>query len=223
MQVDHETGRDAFLSAASSFVACVAALDDHALLAASRCHGWALVDVVVHVHLGLQEMTADLLSAAKDGRRPDHDAATYWRTQPPGTAPDAVASTLYVRRLGSAFVRPSGVLAPLRATVDALARGLPQVPDGQLGFQGHVLTTGDFLTTWAVELAVHQLDLGLEVDVLPPDPAGLALARRTLEELLGATLPGDDVRAVLLGTGRVQPDADERTALGEAAGGLPVF
>lgn len=223
MQVDHQTGRDAFLRTASSFVACVAALDDHALLAASRCHGWALVDVVVHVHLGLQEMASDLLDAADDGRRPDHDAATYWRTQPPTTAANAVASTLYVRRLGSAFVRPRGVLAPLRATVDGLAQGLARVPDGQVGFQGHILTTGDFLTTWAVELAVHQLDLGLEVDVLPPDQAGLALARRTLEELLGATLPGDDTRAVLLGTGRVEPDTEERAALGEAVAGLPVF
>ena len=41
--------RDAFVAQAQRFLGVAEALDDDALLAASRCHGWAVLDVVVHV------------------------------------------------------------------------------------------------------------------------------------------------------------------------------
>jgi len=51
---------------------------------------------------------------------------------------------------------------------------------GPVAFQGHVLTSGDFLTTWAVELAVHHLDLGRDLDITPPTPESLAVAHALL-------------------------------------------
>ncbi len=69
---------------------------------------------------------------------------------------------------------------------DALVLGVAWLPDGALAFQGGVLTTGDLLATWAVELAVHQLDLAREIDVAPPSPDALAMARRTVEALRDA-------------------------------------
>ena len=59
-----------------------------------------------------------------------------------------------------------------------------RLTDGVLAFQGGVLTTGDLLATWAVELGVHQLDLARDVEVAPPTPASLDLARRTVEALV---------------------------------------
>ena len=83
------------------------------------------------------------------------------------------------------------------------------------------MSTGDFLATWAVELAVHHLDLGRELDLAPPPGTALRLARATVEALAGQPLreAWSDTDAVLVGTGRRPPPAD-------AAGGglhLPVL
>ena len=210
------------MATTNGFLDAVGALDDASLLNASRCHGWCLVDVVVHVQLGLAEVGLGLLGIRADARASDADAASYWRTQPPGTG-DAIAATLHVRRLGAAFRLPSLAVRQLRDTADPVSAAVAALPPGTVDFQGHVLSTGDFLASWAVELAVHQLDLGRETAVPPPHPSGLTLARQTAETLLGAPLPGDDETAVLLGTGRRRPDLDEASVLGPAADRLPVL
>lgn len=223
LAVDHEEGRATFLDALASFRAALEPLDDHALLGASRCWGWSVVDVVTHVRLGLEEVGACLLTAGTCDAEPDRDAATYWRTMPPGSG-DEVAGLLAIRRIAASTRAPTSALVPLRLVTGALRTAVERLDDGVLAFQGGVLTTGDFLATWAVELAVHQLDLARDVPVAPPPASALALSRRTLEALLGATLPvGDDADAVLLGTGRRAPTADERRRLGAAAGRVPVL
>lgn len=50
-------------------------LDGDALLAPSRCSGWVVGDVIVHLQLGLQEMFLGL--ASPTGCDPDLDAASY--------------------------------------------------------------------------------------------------------------------------------------------------
>ena len=79
-----------------------------------------------------------------------------------------------------------------------------------LDFQGHVITSGDFFATWAVELAVHHLDLTSELIMEPPTADSLRLARETVQELAGGELPTTltDVEAVLIGTGRLAPPVD---------------
>ena len=115
-------------------------------------------------------------------------------------------------------------MAQLQAVAAALRTGVGRLDDDLLGFQGWTLTTGDFLATWAVELAVHQLDLGRDLDVPLPDARSLTLTRRTVEALLGARLPvEDDLDAVLVGTGRRTPTAVEQDRLGPLAERLPVF
>ena len=42
----------------------VGAAGDSDLLAASRCHGWTVLDVVVHVRVGLQEMLGGVVAGA---------------------------------------------------------------------------------------------------------------------------------------------------------------
>lgn len=58
LRIEHDPARAAFLGELQSFVGVVEGLTDRDLLSASRCHGWALLDVVVHVRTGLQEMLA---------------------------------------------------------------------------------------------------------------------------------------------------------------------
>ena len=85
-----------------------------------------------------------------------------------------------------------------------LATVLRAVSAGRHAFQGHVLTSGDLLASWAVENAVHHLDLLVEA---PPPPTALGVVRRTAEALLDERLPAawDDTTAALVATGRVAP------------------
>lgn len=91
----------------------------------------------------------------------DVDAASYWRTQPvTGDLGDSqFAHIRYVRALFSAIRRPSAVLDQWQATTSALARQVGSTPPGGFDFQQYRMSSGDFLATWAVELAVHHLDL----------------------------------------------------------------
>ena len=70
--------------------------------------------------------------------------------------------------------------------------------------------SGDFMASWVVELAVHQLDLGDDAS----GPGGLAWTRLTLEAIADADLPTglDDRSAVLIGLGRVQCPPSVRLA-----------
>ena len=224
LAVPHAEGAAAFRAALDGFVGAVEPLDDHALLAASRCWGWAVVDVVTHVRSGLDEVAAALLGVGAAPGPPDRDAASYWSQAPPGNDDDPVPGIVATRRLGSASRRPTSAVAQLRTVAGALRTGVGRLDDGVLGFQGWTMTTGDLLATWAVELAVHQLDLGRDLDVPPPPAVALALARRTLEALLEAPLPvADDLDAVLLGTGRRPLAPDERAALGPLVERLPLL
>ena len=142
---------------------------------------------MTHVRLGLEEVAACLLTAGTCDAPPDRDAATYWLTPPPGSS-DEVAGLVAIRRIASATRAPSAALVPLRLVSSALRSAAERLPDGVLAFQGGVLTTGDFLATWAVELAVHQLDLAREIDVARPAPRPLVLAGRTVDALAGTGL-----------------------------------
>lgn len=163
-------------------------LDDHAFLGVTWCWGWSVVDLVTHVRLGLEEVAFCLLTARTSDAAPDRDAATYWLTVPPGGGSDEVTGALAIRRIASASRAPRGALAPLHGVAGGLRASVPRLVDGALAFQGCVLTTGDLMATWAVELAVHQLDLAREVDVPAPPDRALALARRTVDALADAGL-----------------------------------
>ena len=94
-------------------------------------------------------------------------------------------------------------------------RAATRLPATSLDFQGHVIGTGDFYATWAVELAVHHLDLGLELITETPAAAALDLARQTVEELAGGAFPTDlaQLDVILIGTGRLPaPPLDQRFA-----------
>lgn len=211
------TARTACAGSVRTFVQAVDAFDEHALLGASRCHGWTRLDVVVHVLEGWQEMLGGFVSPV-DGP-PTVDAASYWPAfaQEAG-GDDPVPALMAQRRRTAAYGRPALAVDRLRDVAAALLRGVDALAEGHHLWQGHVFTAGDFLAIWAVEHVVHQLDLLSDVPV-PPD--ALALTRATVEALAGSPLPSawTDEVAALAGTGRV-PVPDGAGAL---ASRLPVL
>lgn len=180
-------------------VTAASPLTDMQLLAPSLCHGWSRLDLVVHVRLGLEEMAIGAACAADE---PSHDAASYWVDHPEDRDVDPVPHILWLRRVASAHGRPSAAVGHLEDVARSATAVVRSMPEGTVEFQGKRMASGDFLATWVVELAVHQLDLGIDGAV----PSGLAWTRRTLEAIAGADLPPglDDRSAVLAGLGRVQ-------------------
>jgi hypothetical protein len=197
--LDHADAVELFDTQMRELLEAAQRLDDLALLGASLCHGWSRVDVLVHVRLGLEEVLGGCV--AQTDRPVDHDAASYWASFAGDTGTDPVPPMLWLRRTAAAYGRPSSATRHL-ADVMARVRGaLYRMPDHPVLFQDKVMTSGDFLATWVVELAIHQLDLDL-ADA--STPVGLALARQTVEALADEDLPPelDDRAAVLAALGR---------------------
>jgi hypothetical protein len=199
LHLTHEEGRGALLDELAAWQQLLAAVDD--IDAPSRCAGWTCAQLLVHVHLGLQEVALALLDV--DGPGPvTVDAAGYW-TRYPATE-DTAGQERLLAGFAGAYPDAGALTGHLGATVAALARGIGRVREGRVGFQGFTFGTGDFLGSWAVELAVHHLDLDLIA--APPAASALALARRTVDDLAGDVVPADwdDATVVLAGTGRVE-------------------
>lgn len=196
--------RPAFLAALDVFEEAAGSLDDLTLLGASRVHGWSRLDCLVHVRLGLQEMLAGL--AARMDDTPDVDAASYWTAFEDGADVDPVPGILVTRRVAAAYTRPGHAVRHLHEVAQGLRHAVPALADGSIAFQGHVLTAGDMLATWAVELAVHHHDLALPSDAPAPAPAAVHIGRLTAEALGGTSGARagaeDDLAVMLAGFGR---------------------
>lgn len=201
-------------------------LDPSDLLAATRCRGWLVLDLLTHLRLGLEEMLRGC--TAPIAQEPTCDAATYWQAQAPGNearTTQGVADTLYLRRVASAYREPFSAVHHLLDAVDAVRVASRGLAPGSLRFQGYVLTAGDFLATWAVELVIHHVDLGLELSLPEIDPGAMRLTRATLDALGGSPLPAtwDDETAVLVATGRRAPTTVEAADLHEIGVRVPVL
>jgi hypothetical protein len=206
LSVGLDSARTACLESVAGFIDAVKSLSEYELLGASRCHGWCRLDVVVHVIAGWQEMLGGMVSPVDAA--PSVDAATYW----PAFAgeygtDDPVPVLMSQRRRTAAYARPSSATAQLRDVAAMVRRGVASHRDRSYLWQGHVFTAGDFLAVWAVENVVHQLDL---VSGVPAPADALALARATIEALVGRPLPDgwSDEDAVLIGTGRAAVPAE---------------
>lgn len=186
LTVDLETGRTAFAESVEAFVRAVDGFSEWDLLDVSRCHGWTRLDVVVHVVAGWEEMLGGFVSPV-DGP-PTVDAASYWPAFDEEYAGgDPLVPLLAQRRRTAAYLRPDSVREQMRDVAAALLRGTASCAEGHYLWQGHVFTAGDFLTIWAVEDVIHQLDLVSEV---PAPTSALDLARATIAELGGGSLAG---------------------------------
>lgn len=197
--------RDAFVESVHAVVAALDGVCEWDLFAAARCHGWTRLDVGTHLLAGWPEMLGGMACPVDAG--PTVDAASFWTAFAADNAEqDRIAVLLAQRRRSDVHTRPDAMRAQLRDVAAAVVHGAEAMDDRPVRWARQVFAPGDFLTTWAVEDVVHQLDLDLGDDV----PAGaLDLARRTVEALAGplpATWP--DAHAVLVGTGRLPVPAD---------------
>lgn len=212
-----EPARAACLESIDAFLRAVDGFDEHALMGESRCHGWTRLDVVVHTIGGWQEMLGGLVAVVET--QPTVDAASYWPAFADEYAGDPVATLMAQRRRTAAYARPRNACDHLREVASLLRIGVQRFGDQRCTWQGHVFAPGDYLAIWAVENAVHHLDLRSD----DPAPAeAMAITRATVEALLGGPLPGDwsDEEAALVGAGRVP--VPEGSAAGLAAR-LPVL
>jgi uncharacterized protein (TIGR03083 family) len=187
------------------------------------CAGWAVLDLTLHL---VDDARRGLVALATPADGPaTSDAVAYWRSWQPTAAQDQdVAWRTRVRAsVAGGPAELSAVYAETAAAV-LVAAGRAR-PNDLVGTQGHVLRTGDLLSTLAVEAAVHHLDLVACLDRPGPSPDALAEVRRVLEGLLGSPLPAgwDDATAARRGTGREPLDDGDRAALGPSADRFPLF
>jgi hypothetical protein len=186
----------------------------------TRCTGWFVRDLLVHL-LGDAQRTLVAMATPAAGPT-DRDYVSYW-TDARLTedrelrALRTVAGTWELGDLARTFVETT------RAVVTLAARTPPDALVATA--EGHVLRSVDLVVTAAVKAAVHHLDLVVDLRRPGPRPEPLALVRSTLDALLGHPAPEDwpDDRWALVGTGRVPPGRGERRALGQAAARLPLL
>jgi len=182
----------------------------------------AVRDVVFHLLGDAQRALVSLLTPS-DGPA-DRTAVTYWIDSPGQHDPDS-RGLRATRTMASAWSLPYLVETYVRTSTAALALAGRTPPDTLVATQGHVLTARDLVATFAVEAAVHHLDLVVELDRPGPRAEPLALVRQTLDGLLGRPVPvaWDDRTWALAGTGRRPLDAAERHAFGADADRLPLL
>ncbi len=223
--VTREQALEAMIAGYQQLTDTVTGLSDLDLIRPTRCTGWAVIDVLYHVLLDGQRALIAL--ATPDDRLADTDYVTYWRGFSGRPIPLHGEHARAVRVAASAF-RPRTVIEMWQETSGAAVRAARSTAaDSRLATQNHVLTLPDLLATFAVEAAVHALDLSVDLPEPPePDPIPLALVRRTLDGLLGAGIlrpDWSDREYALKGTGRVPLEPAERRVLAPMNRQFPLF
>lgn len=226
MRIDYRDAVDALDRAYGGVSALTERLSRHDLLAATRCHGWVVADVLFHLLCDAQRALVTL--ATPVAGPPDRDAVTYW----PGFAAEAddpTPAAWWVRRSASAFRDGSGAATLWLETAPAAVRLAARAdPDGCVATQGHVLAVPDFLATLVTEAVIHHLDLTVQLTGMPaPDPVAVALTERTLDGLLGPATrrpaAWTSEEYLLKATGRVALSEADRQSLGPAADRFPLL
>ncbi|MET8338660.1 maleylpyruvate isomerase N-terminal domain-containing protein [Streptosporangium canum] len=222
--IPHQVALTAFTEAFTALDELATSLDDILLMRSSRCQGWAVCDVLYHLHLGAQDVLVAL--ALPTEAEPDSDFVSVWRGNDAGTD-TALANVHFVRLVASAYRKPTALVAHLSATVRAVVRRAGEVPkDTRIEQGGQVLSVGDFLAQWAVEAAIHHLDITVDLgDVVAPAASALAVVQRTFDGLAGSAvdLGWDDVTYALKGSGRLPLAESERKELGPLANRFPLI
>jgi hypothetical protein len=197
-------------------------LDEEDSWLSTRCLGWTVRDLLVHLLTDVQRALVALASPAAGPA--DRDAVTWWTAGEPDDDP-GFRELRSLRTIAGAWELEDLVRTFMETTRAVVALAARTPPEALVATGGHVLQAVDLVTTLAVKAAVHHLDLVVELRRPGPRPEPLALVRRTLDALLGHPAPTDwpDERWALLGTGRVPPGGGERRALGAAAARLPLL
>jgi uncharacterized protein (TIGR03083 family) len=199
-------------------------LDEIALARPSGCRGWSRADLLLHLLRDAQRALVAFATPA-DGAA-DVDFVSYWAPFRPG-AEGYAEHARSVRRIASSYRSGLVITAQWAETAAAAARVAATLPaDVKVATQGHVLSAGDFLATLAVEATIHHLDLVAGDESLAgPSREGLAVARETLDGILGEPVPVGwaDVDYALKATGRAELTAEDRARLGALTARFPLL
>ena len=192
----------------------------------TRCTGWCVRDLLFHLYADARRGLAVLSTPVDGSPVVDRDWVTYWEDWRPG--PDRYHDGLRMVRISASTFPSLAALRDLHAgtALATVARGRAVEPRTVVTTQGHALTAEDLMLTLAVEAAVHHLDLVVGLGRPGPAREPVRVARNVVDGLLGAdSLPADwdDVTAVLVGTGRLTPTADQAVTLGTVVQRLPAF
>ena len=228
--LDRTAADDALAGAYGKITQCAGGLTEADAMLPSRCAAWTVLDVLYHQLLDARRALVTFASPSLEP--PGTDYVTYWRPYAPASGhPAALGGSGAARHARHVRISASAYTAQMLAsewqeTSAAALRAARACPHEALATQGHILPTADFTATLAVEAAIHYLDMTVALPAAPrPDPASLALLRQVLDQLAGSPLPAswDDVTCALKGTGRQPVSQADQSALGPAAGRLPLF
>ncbi|MET8896821.1 maleylpyruvate isomerase N-terminal domain-containing protein [Streptomyces albogriseolus] len=203
----------------SALLAAVAEVADEDFDQPSGCRGWLVRDLVVDA----QDVLVTLVTPADSGATAD--ATTYWDLVEEPTGDDPLDAL--IPRLAAAYGDPALLKFHLDDVGSAAGRAAELAdPAALVSTKDKVLTAGDYLAAYVLEWTLHHLDLIAHLPSAPRPPAEtLAAARTALERIAGAPFSGElsDTDALLAGTGRRAPTADEAAALGGLTGRLPLI
>ncbi|WP_410810643.1 maleylpyruvate isomerase N-terminal domain-containing protein [Micromonospora sp. 067-2] len=217
---------EALAQAYDGITAVVTDRDDADLQRPTRCRGWLVADLLLHM---LGDAQRALVALATPAAGPaDVDDVSYWRGFPAGRGDDG-RHAWWVRRSAAAFDRPTGIVRLWSETAPAAVRAAASAdPEGYVSTQGHVLRVPDFLATLTTEAVVHHLDLTSELPgAPPPGPLAVRVAVAAMDGLLSddTVRPSgwDDQEFLLKATGRLPLTDRDRLELGESAGWFPLL
>jgi hypothetical protein len=227
---DRTAAEDALAGAYAKITQAAGSLTEASAMLPSRCAGWAVLDVLYHQLLDARRALVTFASPSPGP--PDTDFVSYWRPFSPASGhPAALGGSGAARharhvRIAASAYTPQMLSREWEETSEAAIRAARACTYEALATQGHALTRADFTATLAVEAAIHYLDMTVALAAAPePDPVSLALVRHVLDQLAGSPLPAswDDATCALKGTGRLPISRADQSALGPAAGRLPLF
>lgn len=204
-----------------ALTAVVAGLGDDEAWLPTGCTGWAVRDLVWHLHA---DAVRGLLAAHTPAHRAaDCDAVAYWRSW--GSDPDADERNRRLTRVEAGLHEFAVLRARHLEAAAAAVRAVTALPHGEVvATQGHAIGAADLASTLAVEATLHHVDLVAHLGdgVGAPTARGMTEVRRVVEQLLAVDLPRwSDERVALVGTGRATPTREERADLSGVR--LPAF
>lgn len=150
----------------------LASLDDDGWARPSRCAGWSIADVVLHI-----AQTNEMAIASCDGRFDDHLAAALTGSVAPGDAATAESVGAVEDGAGALVAAERGAPGPAvadrwRRSAEAQVAGFRDVPaDARLRWVAGELAARTLCTTRLTECWVHTYDVafGLDVALAPTD------------------------------------------------------
>lgn len=215
-------GVELLATAYDDLVDVFAAIDEEHSWSPTGCLGWSVRDLAFHCLADARRGLVALHTPA--GREASTDSVGYWRAW--GT-PEAGDADRRMGRIQSGVFETWDQLRGFHAeSAAAVVHAAHRAePTAVVATQGHAITVDDLLRTLTVEAAIHHLDVVAHLSLHGPSQETLHEARTVLDALGPAAFPAewDDRDVVLVGTGRVRPRSDLRTALGDLADALPLF